>query len=796
MLRKLKLYIILAFIGLANFILFQNFSWNSTLPAAGNVCMITQAFCPIMPNAVGGFEDIYGRQHHRSHSSMNACLARADDYYNWCSSNNPKTMKGNTVTANFYTDGTLVGSKTKGGSCRITLERCPAVPYLDALKVFEDEWGDQNANASTSQTQCLERASSYYAYCGNKAQMGSASARADYYLDGEIRGSKTWRNGVDAPSVPYVAPERTYVCATPNQTLTFPHGLQRNPVTITNCAKSPGKVTIKSDGAGLAYFYGSVSPANLGLIWTGPKTSATWRGKVVNFNRPVYTIGPFVKPIRSFFHRNIHKTLARSPNVADLNSLDDQYFPIQSTHLREQGGCQADGCIVLKPNGNPTSALQQYGVNPEVFALLRGTNWSVDRLPITWAGTTVNDIAIQGDIRQPQDYGQYLLPAQDYGVILVNSLPFLDAAGEWFYNPEDKMVYFIPEDGKLPSHEQSEFVLDDDKPFFDLQLAGGSPLDVDIRDISVGYNAHDGIRVSGARDVKLASMKLYAAGRNGITINDVKSFEVYSVEIKSSARTGLAVQGASGISSVTDSSFYSNGRIWEQDNIGQYLSGLGVFDIGGSLVIARNTFRWSGYAGIHTNNLTGLLKIENNDFRHSCGVLNDCAELYIGNYDPNHKQTVGQDPASRVVRNNYFVTGLGDTNGTPPGNPHLAAGIYIDFGGSGYTLDSNTIENAHSANGGIQINATKNLIVTNNGVYSNHGPALMLSTYPAKSCNDAKPESNSYSGNIFRTSDINSPVVTIWDPRRDCYAQIKSGFSPGNNTFIQPRSPTWIFDER
>ena len=307
-----------------------------------------------------------------------------------------------------------------------------------------------------------------------------------------------------------------------------------------------------------------------------------------------------------------------------------------------------------------------------------------------------------------------ICPAKGGYYYLFGTLGALDTEREWFYDSKSSTLYFIAPGKVNPNtldvrSKQRQYAFD---------LRGKS--EVTIRDLSIfastiitdstsTNNTLDRINAkyvsqftslpTGPNDPTGSNFTILLVHQNdsGIVINGTGNV-LQNSTISYSAGAGVALEGSNNT--------IRNNLIQNIDYIGNYASGIDLDGDGN--IIEHNTIHTVGRQAINVNAVMGQDLSYNNLF-NAMVLSRDGAEIYACCF---------QFASGTRIHHNWIHDTTQKIAG--PGDDLPVAGIYIDNGSTGFTMDQNVLWNNQEM--GIRINGSGDYGINNNEVRNNTIP--------------------------------------------------------------------------
>ena len=522
------------------------------------------------------------------------------------------------------------------------------------------------------------------------------------------------------------------------------------------CGEAEGTVHVSTfGGTERATLSGATSVADLGLRWERV-TDPTFNGLPIEHLRgaPLYRAHPVPEPVQQLYSGADRMTLARHPNGSPR---DPRYFSAVRFWDHDPAGCLAAACIRGDDSENPTWALRTFGAGPNAFAVVRTSDWSLQRSDIVWYHPDENGFAIADSLRTPVTGDA--MPPDGFGFILFNTLPWLDRAGEWYYNPDDQALYFWSPDDRRPVESETHVCFAPRGSLISADF-GGSPLDLSVANLRLERSPTHGIYLTRGRSLTVEDVDVHQPEAFGIRAWSLSgSARVDGCTVHQPAATGIHISWVADEIRVTNNTVVDPGAIHNQRDLAMNFNGIRAARQA-RLTIANNTVYGSGYAGAMIGPATVSLSVLENTFTDYCLLLNDCGGVYFNGTD----NTLESD---QEISWNTFSGGVGNTAGVPSALQRFAAvGVYLDLGASHVRVEGNRIERFRSKGGGIFLHGGTWNLIRDNTVVATQGPAFGMRRlgleYPSMGANIVER-------NAFSTASDTYAVIRFVDPwSSDC----------------------------
>ncbi len=294
-----------------------------------------------------------------------------------------------------------------------------------------------------------------------------------------------------------------------------------------------------------------------------------------------------------------------------------------------------------------------------------------------------------------------------WGYLLLGQLWMVDSAGEWFYDAGSKVLYAWMPDSTAPAAAVSISTL---AVGADLESRQYVVLDgLTIRRVGIGIKMRStlGVQVRNSTIQDTADIGADAAVSAQAAFDSNTFLRTGGDAI---AGTGSGLGYARGMA-VRNNLIRDSGVVMEGEAV---LSvprrSLAAIFAGDSGVATGNTIINAGYVGIMAN--AGSV-LQENFIYGACTLQDDCGGIYTGGANNN-----GQ------IRRNTIVHARGSLAGQPAAIRGTSAqGIYIDQGGTGITVEDNTVIDTDN---GIQLHNAYANIVRANRLYGNRSSQIWM----------------------------------------------------------------------
>ena len=573
-------------------------------------------------------------------------------------------------------------------------------------------------------------------------------------------------------------------CMGGGEKITFQSGQRfHGSLTLKNCNGATGSVTVSTyGGAQRATITGTRSISELGLSWT-IVTNPTFNGKAITYlqGTPLYRAGPITKEVQQLYYKGVRMSLARHPSELSSGSAASQYFSAAAFWEYSPTGCQATTCVMGEASENGVGPLRTYGLGPDTFAVIRTSNWTLQRSKVTWVSSDPanNGFAVADSLRTAANGNR--LPTAGYGFVLLNTLPLLDHTSEWVWDRNDQYLYFWTPDNLAPLDASTMINFTSDEALISANF-GGAALNLIVTDLVVEQAPHTAVKLLNGRHLTVERVHAIQPEVQGIyALNLSGNVRVADCEIEEPGNNGITAYNMES-AEIVDNLVTEPGPIHNQPSLIMNFNGIRVGGNVSTVALERNTVKNAGYAGVMLGPATSSLTVANNKVDGYCELLNDCGGIYYNGMNNTLK-------TNQFVSGNTFSGSLGNTNGIPSGlKLPIAVGVYLDHGTSDFVLRKNTITGSHSTAGGIFLHGGNNNLVDDNTVLATHGPAFGM--------RKIEPDFSSMSGNNvtnnnFTTSSAEYAVIRFIDPSGNNCAGMFSVLA-ASNTLTHTVNPTFL----
>ena len=276
--------------------------------------------------------------------------------------------------------------------------------------------------------------------------------------------------------------------------------------------------------------------------------------------------------------------------------------------------------------------------------------------------------------------------------MVYNLLEELDIPGEWYYDKDNKKIYFYPKN-KIDSDSALE-VSENDKSLITLENCEN----VIIDDVNIVNGRGAGILCTNVNNVDILGCTIKNMGSAGVIIGNSTNTRVENNEIANVGANGISIYNIGDNITLTPGNItVKNNRIHDMGQVSRsYTPGVSASGAVGVKITNNEIYNGPHSAIIFSGSEIEVIK---NDIHNVLTEASDSGAIYTGR--------------SYVYRgnkiNNNFIHDIYDN----AGGKYSVHAIYLDDMGSGYEVKSNIIINVPSGiflNGGRDNNIENNII--------------------------------------------------------------------------------------
>jgi hypothetical protein len=429
----------------------------------------------------------------------------------------------------------------------------------------------------------------------------------------------------------------------------------------------------------------------------------------------IYRIGPLnASTVAELTVGSARLPVARAPD--DPGGAAGARFFAASRIADKHGGCATAVCLQAE-EAAASSAIRRAAAgagDSDAYAVVRSSAWSLAFSPVAAFDAKTAEVRLAAPV-SGEGLPATALPRTGFGFILLNSLAFLDSAGEWVFDRRTRMLY-LAWNGASAAPRADETSISFAATTTAERDAGVSfsgaegRLGLVLSHLVVSGSAGHGVRVERAAEVRIADVTVERPGQGGIAIVDVAgSAQVQRVRVRDAPDNGVLFRSARAVV-LRDSVISNSGRVANQRRFGMDMNGVRASGFE-RISISNNRFESSGYAGVmlgeppagDTVNERLQVEVADNRIFGFCGALNDCGAIYVNGRD---KPPPGGPLRGSVKRisNNEIAGPGGHLDGVPgerfqtmPADARNGAyvrfvgAVYLDHQASGYEITGNRI---------------------------------------------------------------------------------------------------------
>jgi len=296
------------------------------------------------------------------------------------------------------------------------------------------------------------------------------------------------------------------------------------------------------------------------------------------------------------------------------------------------------------------------------------------------------------------------VPADKFGYFIQGSASTLDQAGEWYFNPANKVVQVYSVGNPSSMNMQIARI--------DTLLQFNSAQYVVVNGIAFQGANKTGVSMVRSYNITLSNCSIRFSGVDALDITTCGNLNINNVTMDYSNNNGvMAYCNNSAIQNCTIRRTAAFPGMTLPVN-----SGMGIYLMGNSNNILNNTIDTTGYTGIDFQGNSNT--VANNVVNYFCFVKDDGGGIYTwnGDLDSTDSHVTG------TVRNNIVINGITAPAGTDSSVAGIAHGIYLDENTTECTVTGNTV--AHCT-AGVFFQDTRNCPIQNNTLFDNIGQLVM-----------------------------------------------------------------------
>lgn len=383
--------------------------------------------------------------------------------------------------------------------------------------------------------------------------------------------------------------------------------------------------------------------------------------------------------------------------------------------------------------------------------VIRKNDWSLDRCKIT--GHT-------GNVLTYTSMGTTQDALARHGYFIQNDKRTLNNSGEWYHDKSNSKVY-IYSAAADPSAMKVEIATLNNLVY----NAGNDYITID--NIHFRGSSSSLIEfVNPANDyIIIQNSQLSFAGLDGINLWGNYA-NITNNLILSSNQTAIKTVGNQ--HKITQNNIENVGRIPGQAYCGNLTNGIAINN--DNCLIKNNTIRNIGYCGIKLSSTADIITIQNNFIDNVLLTLNDGAGIYTA-----------AEGVSRKIDGNIIMNVIGNTDGTPYPDRHIARGIYLDVNSTNVIVTNNTVANC--AEGGYMIHRAYDNRLENNTSFNNRYGMFFQNS------SGSNIRNNTLKNNIFFAKSSSQLALKFYSVADD----IPSFGTADNNVYARPSDDVNVF---
>lgn len=391
---------------------------------------------------------------------------------------------------------------------------------------------------------------------------------------------------------------------------------------------------------------------------------------------------------RQFFADGKRQVLARYPNLDPSDPIGKGFLYVEDSidggskvKFRFDEGLKHDW---MKPN------------NAEIF-IYPGPNYWNNIIPIAGIDRDQRTITLSGSASYPITAGNRYF--------FQNLLEELDSPGEWYFDRQEKTLYYLPIDDK--SLETVTI------PVFNsiLEIKGkkykdkyyGTPSHIRFEGFTLEGCEGSAVLIIGAKSTAIAGCTIYNAGGHGIEIQDGFENIAFGNDIYEVGGMGIKISGGDRKTLTPANNRAENNYIHHVGVFAKASSGIACSGVGN--VITHNLINSTPRIGIWFDGNDHLMDYNHvhnvNQETQDSGVIYSCARDWT--------------KRGNVVRFNYIHDSGGygrKTSSERWKSPYNTFGIYLDDWTSGTEVFGNIVTN--TCRGGILVHGGRDNNIENN----------------------------------------------------------------------------------
>jgi parallel beta-helix repeat protein len=336
--------------------------------------------------------------------------------------------------------------------------------------------------------------------------------------------------------------------------------------------------------------------------------------------------------------------------------------------------------------------IKDWGKDAEVVSRTQNWSYEVRRMIRTNSGLETAD-PFQDPLRK------------DWGYFIQRSYEALDSTGEWYYDQENKILYFSPLMPKCTIYISGG----KNENNAGIELKGGKNITIEgMRFVNFKF----GISAEGVENLVIKNCDIENCIYGIFNKDDnLKNGRIEGNNIRNMRSFGIKL---SGDSTIIKKNFIENiGMTLGAESRG-YNNLCGIDLRGKDNVISDNTITNTGYAGIRFFG-SGGCRVSGNRIENAVMLLSDGGGIYTWRYIEGDR--------NKLIRGNTVLKVYGNADGTTSRYDH-SAGIYLDEMSLNFLVDSNYVA---GSGGGIYLQNSRSDTVMFNKTEKNKAYEFQIS---------------------------------------------------------------------
>ncbi|TPQ25268.1 right-handed parallel beta-helix repeat-containing protein [Methylomonas koyamae] len=340
--------------------------------------------------------------------------------------------------------------------------------------------------------------------------------------------------------------------------------------------------------------------------------------------------------------------------------------------------------------------------------IMAGNDWHDQYLGVKSIEPDLNKISLSSNTNYKIESGRRFY--------LLNIKSLLDAPGEWFYDNNSEIIYFIPPTSAQPN----EITVSTVNNIFNINGANN----IYFKNLSLGYSTDTAIKLNNSNNISFDNLEISNVAGKAVEAKDSSFISVINSHIHHTGWGGITFSGGNRNTLERANNIAHNNHIHDFGRVVMtYTPAIETSGVGSS--ITHNLIEQSPGTGILLFGNEHL--VEKNEIHHVCEQASDCGAIYSG-----------RDWTFRgnIIRNNsihdLFGYGLVSVdianNFVKYARPDGVRGVYLDDSVSGFNVIGNIFRNAGVM--AIQLGGGRDNIIENN-IISTSDYAIWVDSRPA-----------------------------------------------------------------